>query len=209
MIPRHTKTDQQSGHGRFDRRPRLDGKLPFLLLPARSTSIGPADPEGLSGSLDFGACLIIPVAGATVCVLALDYFGRSVAVRTDRARALLDRGERTQGRGWRWSVLPLFLTLILSVHLWSWPLRGRFHLSRPAFARAVQQIQSGADPKTLQGWIGLYEVHDISDWGTGVIFFRTGWLGWFDPVGFVYRPSDTPRSRGDERLARFWFTKTE
>lgn len=165
-----------------------------------------SEPEGLLASGGFGVCMAIPVGLAVVAVLALDFVGRFLAVRADSQRASLDRGERKQGGRWQWVALPTFLAVILSVFLWSWPLRIRFHLSQPAFDRAVQQIQAGTDPQSLWGRFGQYEVSYIHLYESGAIFFQTGISG-FDMVGVAYRPSDTPRRSREKKLARFWFTE--
>lgn len=165
-----------------------------------------SEPGGLLASVGISTCIIIPVGLAALAALALDFVGRIVALWADRERASLDRGERKRGGRLRWAVFPALLVVMLSVFLWSWPMRTRFHLSQPAFDRAVQQIKAGTDPRTLQGSFGQYEVSYIHVYESGAIFFQTGNSGW-DKVGVAYRPSDTPRSIREKRLARLWFTE--
>lgn len=163
-------------------------------------------PGGLGATVGLGACLVIPVGLAGITILVLDFVGRVVAVRADRQRASLDRGEKTRGGRWRWVILPTTLAIALSVILWSWPMRIRFHFSQPAFELAVRQVQTGADPRHLRGRFGSYEVGYIHCYKSGAIFFQTGVSG-FDKVGIAFRPSDTSRRSRDKRLARYWFTE--
>ncbi len=167
-----------------------------------------SEPGGLLASVGFGACIVIPVGLAAIAVAALDYYGRIVALRADRRRASLDRGDRPRERRWRWAVFPVFLALILSVFVWSWPLQVRFRMSKPAFDRAVYRIQTGTDPQSLRGQFGLYEVEYVRVWEPGTVYFQTGMSG-FDSVGLVYRSSGKPVNSGERRLARVWFADTQ
>ncbi len=151
------------------------------------------------------ACVVMLLGPVAVAVLVIEYVGRIVAVRADRERRALDRPVSKQGGRWRWAVLPLFLALLLSVLHWSWPLRLRFHLSRPSFEQAVERVQAGAASATLGGRIGLYEVRDIHVYGSGDILFRTGGSPFDDDDGFIYLSDDTPTWTRQMRLARCWY----
>lgn len=68
-------------------------------------------------------------------------------------------------RAWRWLVLPLCLTALLTISQFNWPLAIRFRLSEPAFAREVNRIkalqQQNANAPTYVEygrWVGLYYV---------------------------------------------------
>jgi hypothetical protein len=140
-----------------------------------------------------------------LAVLTMDYVGRFITTRADRKRGFVTQGKC--GRGWwRWTALPALFAFIISVTLWSWPLRLRFQWSRPEFEQAVQKIQAGTDPQLLHGEFGSYRVKYIHVHASGAVFFQTGISG-FDLVGIAYRPDDAPRGPCETKLAPFWFTE--
>jgi hypothetical protein len=165
-----------------------------------------SQPGGLSAALSFGACLVVPFGLAILATLAIDFVGRVLAVRASRRRAALDRVRPRRKGWWRWAVLPVCLAMVVSAAELSWPLRVRFHLSKPSFVQAVQQIEAGIDPGSLPKRIGLFPVTYIHLYEDGAIFFRTGSSGW-DSVGVAYRPSDLPKRKNRVRLAPQWFTE--
>jgi len=68
-------------------------------------------------------------------------------------------------RTWRWLVLPLCLSALLTISQFNWPLAIRFRLSEPAFAREVNRIkalqqQNSNTPTYVEygHWVGLYYV---------------------------------------------------
>jgi len=151
-------------------------------------------------------CLLYLVGFGAVAFLTIDYAGRVVARHRDRARAALHRAPQGQGDAWRWCAAPLCLLAVLSAWWFAWPLRVRFDLSKPAFEKAIAQVQTGADPRLLAGSYGSYEVSYVRPRKDGSVFFQTGDC-FFDSVGFLFAPSDTPRWKNATRLGRCWFTE--
>lgn len=151
----------------------------------------------------------ICVGSFVVVPLWLAMFGIWVHRAAAARRLRLDCPEcgRQDGR-FRWLVAPICAVLVLSTLHWPWPLIVRFHLSRPAFARAAKDIQAG---KTIsRQWIGLYFADSATlskqyD-GRTTVSFECG-HSWLDPVGFEYDPlPNHPSGFMQVEVAPGWFT---
>jgi hypothetical protein len=166
-----------------------------------------SSPGGLAALWDGRGPLLLvlmaPLLLSLLIYILWVYLSRMHAVFKTRS-VLQARGSPKKRHGrWRWFVLPVCIAVVASVKLSSWPLCVRFHYSRPALERVLQEVQAAntrGDRRERQ--IGLFQVKAIRHFPDGTVLFETAWVG-FDEVGIVYRPKDRPGH--PRRLAPHWF----
>ncbi len=140
--------------------------------------------------------------------LLFSYALRALMTWYDRERAALDIRKRRNR--WRWSVVPICATLVISSWVYPWPLLLRFRLSQSAFEAAVKNYQAGVSCRGQ--WVGLYHVKDVSRTtysgpaARTTIGFMTG-SSIIDPVGFEYDPMPNhPTGYMRIEVADSWYT---
>ena len=146
-------------------------------------------------------CCLAPLL---VAVLAGDYALRVAALITYRSREMPHGNAIPSRRPRRWIVPAVCVLLVVSAEVTRWPLRARFHFSRPAFEQATRNIQNGTQSNLGAQRIGLYHVQAVEVWPDGRICFVTGdTIG--DPAGFEYNPANPPGNRMFPQLAPRWY----
>lgn len=150
-----------------------------------------------------GPCFMAPIGLLLLAYLLGDYASRVHAVIKARAEGRVEPASKRNRRRWRWALLPVCIAIVTSAAFTHWPLRVRFHYSRPAFELVVRDVQATDSRwETRERRIGLFHVKSIYQFRNGTVRFETGWIG-FDGVGIEYRPNDRP---GDpRRIAPCWF----
>lgn len=160
-------------------------------------------PGGLLAGLGFRTLVVGPTGILIALGFAADYVARVVAVICDRRRASMDRGGTPLRNRLRWAVTPLCVAVLVSAAVTRWPMRVRFQLSRDAFERVVRQLETGADPRSQTGRIGLFQVRSITRYGTRGVYFQTGMSG-FDRVGLDHCSDDEGCQYGQLPLDPNW-----
>jgi len=133
---------------------------------------------------DYLAFLASLRLGALVAITWLFAFGVLAIVR----RLRLDRGTWA-----RWLAVPAMGVLAVAIALSGLPLWARFQASRAALEDAVARIQAGE--AVAPGWIGLYQVADVST-DEGDVWFLVDGACFIDECGFLYVPGLPPTATG-------------
>lgn len=151
-------------------------------------------------------CFFVPLSGFVLIGATVDWLARLVATACDRQRATCDRTKPHGRRSWRWAITPSAVLIVISVIVFDWPLKVRFHQSKEALQQAAYAVLDGTIPNMGPQTIGLYRVEKIEvlriDGVPQAVKFITGWS--FDPLGFAYRPND-PWPNSPDRLERCWY----
>lgn len=163
----------------------------LILVFSALIIVGASYPPELS-SMMFTASLFC--GGLVWAPLVILYVLRVIAWRADRPRRLESGGE-SESRNWRrWIPVPVFLTLILSICYYPWPMVLRFTLCKGAFDQAAREVRAGTF--SVPRWVGLYHVTSVTIEGSDIDFITND--SFIDPAGFSHRPNSAwvPYARG-------------
>jgi hypothetical protein len=177
-----------------------------ILVMAVYVTYASSLPEGAPYLSLFGfGCVALPASVLLALWIIVDYVARVVAVVYVHSEqdSGLARNKVSIFNRCRWAVAPLSMLLLCTVAVSDWPMRIRFSQSKQALQAAANAYPVGAVPTREQRWIGWYYVLEIRVDGSGVMIVTSQP---FDPVGFVYRPSD-PRPNDARRIAPCWYVE--
>lgn len=94
-------------------------------------------------------------------VVVIDLLIRVAALLGERHLGEKRQHRRYQRGHWRWFVFPFCVLIVGSFHLYNWPLKLRFELSRAELERAAMQVRSTGKKHWHPRWIGFYRVTTI------------------------------------------------
>ncbi len=105
---------------------------------------------------------------------------------------------------WRWLVLPVATTLVLTALLSGWPMFLRFSISKSAFEQTVDRLKKDEDIGEPPYTIGAFQIEAVVLGENGEIHFDTGRVA-TDPAGITYDPANPPSRFCYRRFYRDWY----